>query len=292
MKKISKGSWVALVTPFTNDGKIDFKALERLVEMHIAAKTDGIVVCGTTGEAATLSLEEKMELLSAVKSQLDQKTQIMFGTGSNDTKACIQLTEKASEMGVDSVLVVTPYYNKPTQSGLIEHYKAIAATTDLPIVLYNVPGRTACNMLPKTVLELSKVKNIVAVKEASGNLEQTMQIIKNAPADFMLFSGEDALNLPIMLCGGVGTISVTANIAPKMMKRFNDLALNLDFLEARAVHFALLDAHKALFMETNPIPAKAALSSVGIINNYCRLPLSTPTDDTTNKMKEIIKTLS
>lgn len=272
-----KGSWVALVTPFKENLEIDFAAVEKLVAMHLDAGTDGILICGTTGEAVTLSFAEKAELMKRVRSLTGEKVPLMFGSGGNDTKASVELTAKAQELGADAVLVVTPYYNKPPQSGLIEHFKAVAASTSLPVVLYNVPGRTGCNMLPDTVLTLSEVSNIVAVKEASGDLGQTMEIVRRAPEGFALFSGEDALNLPIMSCGGVGAISVTANVAPKMMKKFCNAALAMDLAEARKLHYQLLDLHRNLFCETNPLPAKAALKQKGLIEDQVRLPLTRPT---------------
>lgn len=272
-----KGSWVALITPFKDNNEIDFSAFDRLVQMHLEAGTDGILICGTTGEAVTLSFAEKAELMQRVRSLTSGKVPLMFGTGANDTRVAVDLTAKAADLGADAVLVVTPYYNKPPQAGLIEHFRAVAAATRLPVVLYNVPGRTGCNMLPETVLTLAEIDNIVAVKEASGNLDQTMEIVRRAPQDFSLFSGEDALNLAIMSCGGVGAISVTANVAPKMMKQFCDAALAADIGKARDIHFRLLDLHRNLFCETNPLPTKAALKIRGFINDQARLPLTRPT---------------
>ena len=271
-----RGSWVALITPFTEDGKIDFKAFEKLVKMQMAAGTDGILICGTTGESVTLSFDEKKALMTEVRRITAGKVPIMFGTGGNNTATVVELTAKAADLGADAVLVVTPYYNKPPQEGLKIHYKAVAAATPLPVVLYNVPGRTGCNLLPDTVIDLAAEKNIVAVKEASGNLDQIMEIIRRAPAGFGVFSGDDALNLPIMACGGIGTISVTANVAPAMMKKFNDAALAGNWAEARAVHYRLLDLHRGLFIEANPLPAKAALANAGIIEDFARPPLCRP----------------
>lgn len=282
------GSYVALVTPFLEDKTVDFEAFKRLIELHMEAKTDGIVICGTTGEAATLTIEEKKELMRLTTELTQGSCKIIFGTGSNDTAAAVKLTEMAEELGADGVLVVTPYYNKPPQQGLIDHYKAVAAATNLPVILYNVPGRTGCNMLPETVLTLAEVPNIVAVKEASGILEQTMAVVKGAPKGFGVFSGEDALNYPIMACGGIGTISVTANVAPRMMKAFNDAALKEDFALARKIHYDLLDLHKNLFVETNPLPAKAALALKGLMQANCRLPLSFPTENTHRVMEKTI----
>ncbi len=286
--KISKGSWVALITPFTVNDKIDFKALTRLVDKQLQAHTDGIVICGTTGESATLSFDEKKSLMQAVKEQVGKRIPLMFGCGGNDTRAVVELTAKAAALGADCVLSVTPYYNKPPQEGLKLHFKAVAASTELPVVLYNVPGRTGCNMLPDTVLELAQIDNIVAVKEASGNLDQTMEIVRRMPDEFMLFSGEDALNLPIMACGGAGTISVTSNVAPALMKKFNDAALAQNWQEARTLHFRLLDLHHGLFVETNPLPTKAALAGLGLIEDYARLPLCRPSQKATDLMKKLI----
>ncbi|NCB37795.1 MAG: 4-hydroxy-tetrahydrodipicolinate synthase [Erysipelotrichia bacterium] len=282
-----RGSWVALVTPFTEDGKIDYKAFEKLITMQVAARTDGLLICGTTGEAVTLSFDEKKSLMQAAKELTAGKVPLMFGSGGNDTRAVADLTSKAASLGADAVLVVTPYYNKPPQDGLKIHYRAVSESTDLPVILYNVPGRTGCNMLPDTVLSLSEIPNIVAVKEASGNLEQVMEIIRRAPENFALFSGDDALNLPIMACGGVGTISVTANVAPFMMKKFNDAALSQDWQQARAIHYHLLELHRGLFVESNPLPAKAALANAGLMEDFTRPPLCRPSQKTHELMKKL-----
>jgi 4-hydroxy-tetrahydrodipicolinate synthase len=285
--KTIKGSWAALITPFTEAGEIDFTALDKLLDLHLQAQTDGLVICGTTGEAATLSFDEKKALMQAVTSKITGKIAIMLGTGSNDTRATCELTTKAADLGAESVLVVTPYYNKPPQKGLKEHFTRVAASTSLPVVLYNVPGRTGCNMSADTTLELAAVNNIVAVKEASGNLDQAMEIIRRAPAGFSLLSGEDALNLPLMACGAVGTISVTANVAPKIMKQFNDAALKGDWNTARALHFKLIELHRALFVETNPLPTKAVLANRGLIEDHARLPLCRPAQATRELLEKI-----
>lgn len=283
-----RGSWVAIITPFNKNLRIDFDAWNRLLDLHLAAGTDGIVVCGTTGEGATLELEEKRELMKIARKKTDGLINLMFGAGSNDTtQACIQASEAAS-MGADAILSVTPYYNKPPQNGLITHFKSIAEVTDLPVVLYNVPSRTGCNLLPETVAELAQVKNICGIKEASGNLEQVQQIISLVPEDFAVFSGEDALNLPIMICGAAGTISVTANVAPDLMKHFNDACKRNDWEKARSIHYKLLPLHKAMFAETNPLPAKAALSEIGLISEYTRPPLCNANSDTHKLLNKII----
>ena len=285
-----KGSWVALITPF-KDGKIDYPAVEKLLDMHLKAKTDGILVCGTTGEAVTMSFEEKKELMAYVKKHLAGRTPIMFGSGSNCTKQACELTSKAKELGADAALVVVPFYNKPTQSGLKLHYKEVAASTDLPVVLYNVPGRTGCNMTAETTLELAQIENVKAIKEASGNLDQIQEIIRKSPEGFNLLSGDDGLNFQIMASGGKGTISVTANIAPAMMKKFNDACLNGDYKTALDIHYKLLDAHRGLFVEANPIPTKAALKEMGIICDEVRLPLSLPSALTQSLVKNLITDL-
>lgn len=283
-----KGSWVALVTPFDDNFDIDFAAVEKLVEFHLKSCTDGILICGTTGESATMSFQEKSKLMNVVCGLTKGKVPIMFGTGSNDTCSSVDLTAKAESLGADAVLVVAPYYNKPPQRGIKAHFEAVAKSTKLPVVLYNVPGRTGSNMLPKTVLELALVENIVAIKEASGNLGQVMEIVQKAPRDFSLFSGEDALNLPIMACGGIGTISVTANVAPVMMKKFNDLALAGNIGAAAKVHYELLDLHRNLFCESNPLPAKAALKILGLMGDNARLPLCRPSVETEELMKKTV----
>lgn len=289
--KVKNGSWVALVTPFTASGEIDFPAVGRLIEKHLMAQTDGILICGTTGESATMSFEEKKSLMKFAVDKIAGKVPVMFGTGGNDTRTSVELTSRAADLGADCVLVVTPYYNKPPQEGLKQHFRAVAAATSLPVVLYNVPGRTGCNMLPDTVIDLAGVDNIVAVKEASGNLDQTMEIVRRAPAGFSLFSGEDALNLPIMVCGAAGTISVTANVAPAMMKKFNDAALAANWEKAREIHYRLLDMHRGLFVEANPLPAKAALASLGLCEEFARLPLCNPSHNARELMKKLIKGL-
>lgn len=271
-----KGSWVALITPFSENGNIDFNAFEKLVSMQVAAKTDGILICGTTGESVTLNFAEKKALMHECKRLTGGNMPLMFGTGGNDTRAVVELTAQAAELGADAVLVVTPYYNKPPQEGLKIHYHAVAAATELPVVLYNVPGRTGCNLQADTVIDLATIKNIVAVKEASGNLDQVMEIIRRMPDGFALFSGDDALNLPILACGGTGTISVTANVAPVMMKKFNDAALTEDWERAKTIHYRLLDLHRGLFIEANPLPAKAALANAGLIEDFTRPPLCRP----------------
>lgn len=286
-----KGSWVAIVTPFTSDLKIDFDSWNKLIDLHLTAGTDGIVVCGTTGEGATLEIEEKRELMRLAKKKCNGRAFLMLGAGSNNTSQACALASEGAAMGADAILSVTPYYNKPTQKGLVGHFKAVAEATELPVVLYNVPGRTGCNLLPETVMELSAVRNIKGIKEASGIIDQVQKLCHYFSEGFSVFSGEDALNLPIMACGACGTISVTANAAPALMKAFNDACLKGEWAKARSVHYKLLPLHRALFTETNPIPVKAALNEMGLIKDYCRLPLSNPEVSTHKLLKEIISEL-
>lgn len=267
-----EGSWVALVTPF-HDGKIDGKALDRLLDFHLEARTDGLVICGTTGESATLSADERTGLMETVARRVGGRIGLMFGTGGNQTAGAVEMTRRAKDLGAEAVLVVTPYYNKPTQAGLLAHFQAVAAATPLPVVLYNVPGRTGVNLAAATTLELAKTANIQAVKEASGNLDQIMEILARAPTGFSLLSGDDALNFAILALGGRGTISVTGNVAPRQMKACNDAALAGDWNKAREIHFGLLDLHRALFLESNPIPVKTALHLMGFLRDEFRLPL-------------------
>lgn len=285
-----RGSWTAIITPFKSDLSVDFDAWERLLDMHLTAGTDGLAICATTGEGATLTFDEKLELMNLAHKMLCGRIKIMFGAGSNNTADACVLASEAASMGADAVLSVTPYYNKPPQKGLIEHFKQVASATELPVVLYNVPGRTGCNMLPETVAELAQVKNIKGLKEASGNVDQLQKIISMVPDDFYVLSGEDALNLPLMVCGAVGTISVTSNVAPKLMKQFNDAALKGDWTKARNIHYQLLPIHRGMFVETNPLPAKAALQEMGVIEDYVRLPLCRPSAETHNLVKSLMTT--
>lgn len=289
-KNIIKGSWVALVTPF-KDSKIDFDAVKKLVELHLNAGTDGLLICGTTGEAATMSFKEKSELMKVVKDTVQGRIPLMFGTGSNNTAETEKLTSQAEELGASAVLVVCPYYNKPTQQGMQAHFRKVASATSLPVVLYNVPGRTGINMQAETALELAEISNVVAIKEASGNIPQIMEIIKKAPEGFNVLSGDDALNLPIMAVGAKGTISVTANVDPFKMKQFNDAALSSDWETARKIHYSLLDLHHGLFIESNPLPAKAALMIKGYITTEARLPLTAASDSTIEFMKNLLQRL-
>jgi len=271
---IPQGVITAIVTPFKSDLEIDFDAFERLIEFQIERNVDGIVVCGSTGESATLSHKERLALIIKAIQISNGRVPIIAGTGTNDTKATIELSTLAKSEGADALLLVAPYYNKPTQLGLLQHYLAISEQVDLPQIIYNVPGRTAVNITADTQIEIAKqCKNVVATKEASGNLEQAMNIIKSAPENFVLLSGDDALTLPLMSIGAKGIVSVLSNFAPTELKEMVQLALSGDFVKAREVHYQLLDLMQLNFIETNPVPVKAALGLMGLIEPYVRLPL-------------------
>jgi 4-hydroxy-tetrahydrodipicolinate synthase len=271
------GSFVALVTPFRG-GKVDVEKLEELVDYHVEAGTSGLVPCGTTGESATLSHEEHELVISSVVRKADGRIPVIAGTGSNSTSEAIRLTRHAKEAGADGALLITPYYNRPTQKGLFAHFEAVSRAVDIPLVLYNVPSRTGVNMLPQTVIECASLPNVVGIKEASGSIDQTVEIL--AATELTVLSGDDSLTLPLMSVGAKGVISVAANIAPKPMVDLVDLASAGDFGGARDVHFRLYPLFKALFLETNPIPVKAAMAMQGMIGPEVRLPL-VPASDTT-----------
>jgi 4-hydroxy-tetrahydrodipicolinate synthase len=280
-----KGSIVALVTPFTN-GKVDKNKLRNLVEFQIKNGTSGIVPCGTTGESPTLDNEEHIEVIKICVEAARKRVPVIAGTGSNSTAEAIALTQHAEKVGADGALVVTPYYNKPTQKGLYYHFKAIAESTDIPIILYNIEGRTARNIETETVAKLYKVcKNIIGVKEASGSLEQVKAVRQACGPDFIILSGDDALTLPIMELGGLGVISVVANIVPEdvitMINAFNAG----DKKTAQALNAKLQPLVKSMFIETNPIPVKTAMSLLGLCSAELRLPLCEMDDDNIEKLK-------
>ncbi len=272
MNNIFKGSGVALVTPFNEDKSIDFDGLRRLVRLQIEGKTDFLVVQGTTGESPVLTWEEKLKVLEAVKTENQGRLKIVFGVGGNNTVA-IGETFKSLPSGIDGILSVSPYYNKPTQHGIIEHYKYIAACTDLPIILYNVPGRTGSNMLAETTLELAKIDNIVAMKEASGNMEQIMELVRLKPAGFDILSGDDAITMPLIAVGVSGVISVVANAFPEKFNKMVHASLNENLKEARKEHYDLLPITKMLFEEGNPAGVKVALEYRNVMHANLRLPL-------------------
>jgi len=283
-----EGSFVAIVTPFKN-GKVDAKALKDLIEFHIENGTNGIVPCGTTGESATLSHHEHEEVIRIAVETCRGRVPVLAGTGSNATHEAIELTLSAQKLGADGALLITPYYNKPTQEGLYQHFVAVAKETRLPIVLYNVPSRTSINMLPETVARLSKIENIVGIKEASGNLVQVSEIIQSCGTDFEVISGEDALTWPILALGGKGVISVTANLVPEKLSKLCKAALKGDMAIARSLHYELLKLNDVMFIETNPIPVKAALVIMGRIDNEFRAPLCPPSDQNLSTLKSVLQ---
>lgn len=287
-KALFQGSMVALVTPFQN-GKVDEKALRDLVDWHIAEGTDALVPCGTTGESATLDYEEHDQVIAIVIEQTKKRVPVVAGTGSNSTREAVELTRHAKELGADASLQVTPYYNKPTQEGLYRHFKAIAETVDLPVILYNVPGRTAVNLLPETVARLSKVRNIVGIKEACGNLDQIRKLIQLCGPDFIVLSGEDAQNLEIMEAGGRGMISVTANVVPSQLARMWNLFSAGKKREAKKIHEEILPLHQAMFYETNPIPVKTALGLMGKCSPEMRLPLCEMGRENQERLVKVLK---
>ena len=268
------GSMVALVTPMQVDGSLDWAALDALVEWHIEEGTNAIVAMGTTGESATLDFNEHMAVVRRVVELVAGRIPVVAGTGANSTSEAIELTQAAKDAKADACLLVTPYYNKPTQEGLYLHPKAIAEAVAIPQMLYNVPGRTACDMLAETALRLSHISNIVAIKEATGDLERARAIIERAPADFFVYSGDDATAVELILMGGKGDISVTANVAPRLVAQMNHLALAGKAHEAREINERLMPVHDAMFVEANPIPVKWALAEMGKIPRGIRLPLT------------------
>jgi 4-hydroxy-tetrahydrodipicolinate synthase len=283
-----KGSMVALVTPF-KAGTVDDEGLRRLVEFQISNGTDVLCPCGTTGESATLSLEEHERVIQITIQAAAGRVPVMAGTGSNNTEEAIRLSRHAKKAGAAGCLLITPYYNRPTQEGLYLHFAKVAGAVEIPIVLYNVPGRTGVNMLPETIERLAKIPSIVGIKEASGSLEQVSQIINRCGEDFAVISGDDANTLPMMAVGGAGAISVTANIAPALCSSMIRAVQAGDWPEARRIHHRLLPLHNAMFLQTNPIPVKTAIGMMGIVSGEVRLPLCPMPDDLNAKLRAILK---
>ncbi len=267
-----KGSIVAIVTPF-NNGQVDFEKLRELVEFQIQGGTDAIVPCGTTGEASTLDYDEHMDVIKTVIDQVKKRVPVIAGTGSNSTAEAIELSQKAKDAGADGVLLVTPYYNKPTQEGLVRHYTAIGDAVAIPQILYNVPGRTGVNMLPETVARLAPNKNIVAIKEATGSLQQASEILALCGNKIDVLCGDDFITFPMMACGAKGVISVLANIMPKAVADLTDAFYAGDLEKARQLHLYTLKIGNAMFIESNPIPVKTALGLMGKCSDEVRLPL-------------------
>jgi 4-hydroxy-tetrahydrodipicolinate synthase len=269
-----KGSLVAIVTPMQEDGSLDLAAFRALIEFHITEGTDAIVVVGTTGESPTVNVEEHELLISEAVKYSAKRIPIIAGTGANSTKEAIELATFSKKAGADASLTVVPYYNKPTQEGLYQHFKAIAEAVDMPHILYNVPGRTGVDMSNDTVLRLAQIGNIVGIKDATGGIERGSDLLQRAPKDFAIYSGDDASTLALMLLGAHGTISVTANVAPRLMHEMCTAALNGEVARAREINFRLLGLHRHLFVEANPIPVKWAVARMGKMKNNLRLPLT------------------
>ena len=268
-----KGSIVAIVTPMQADGSLDFPGLCRLIDWHIAEGTDGIVIVGTTGESSTVSVEEHCALVKAAVEHTAGRIPIIAGTGGNSTAEAIKLTAYAKEVGADAALLVVPYYNRPTQEGMYQHFKAIALAVDLPIILYNVPGRTVADMSNETIVRLAAIPNIVGVKDATGNLGRGIDLLRLVPAGFAVYSGDDPSAMALMLCGGQGNISVTANVAPRAMHALCVAAMSGQIGAAIALNNAVFPLHQKLFVEPNPVPVKWAMQEMGLIGAGIRLPL-------------------
>ena len=289
MTKLFTGAITALVTPFQEDGKIDVESLKKLVHFQIKNNINGIVPCGTTGETPTLDEDEYRLVIETVVKETNGRVPIIAGAGSNDTHKAIHHSQIAKEAGADGLLHVTPYYNKPTPAGLLAHFKAIAKAVDLPIILYNVPGRTGSNVSAGTTIKISKeVPQVVAVKEASGNIQQMMEIVAGVSPSFSVLSGDDAFTLPLMAVGGVGIISVASNEIPKVMSDLTKAALMGDWDQARKLHYKWLDLMNINFIESNPIPVKTALALMGKIKEVFRLPLVGMDEKNKEKLKEVL----
>ncbi len=283
-----KGSMVAIVTPFSNEGTFDEERYRQLIEFQIENGTDVIVPCGTTGESATVDVAEHARIIEVCIDQVKKRVPVVAGTGANATAEAIELSKKAKKMGADGVLLVCPYYNKPSQEGVYRHYKAIAEAVALPQILYNVPGRTGINMSAATTCRLAEIDNIVAIKEASGDLIQVSEIIANAGDKIDVISGDDFLTFPMMACGAVGVISVSANIVPAQVKAMVQATFDGRYDDARKLHLDLLDLHSAMFIEANPVPVKTSLSLMGKIDAGVRLPLVEMTQGNLDTLKNVL----
>lgn len=283
------GSMVAIITPFDAEGNFDEESYRQLIEFQIENGTDVIVPCGTTGESATLNYEEHNQVIKTCIEQVNKRVPVIAGTGSNATVEAIEISQHAKEMGADGILLVSPYYNKPSQEGLFQHYKALAENVALPQVLYNVPGRTGMNMTAATTIRLAEFNNIVAIKEASGDLTQASEIIAAAGDKIDVLSGDDFLTLPLMACGAKGIISVTANIMPKQVKAMVTSIQNGQWEDAREQHLQLLDVHQAMFIESNPVPVKTSAALMGKCQADVRLPLVAMGEATLEKLQTVLR---
>ena len=283
-----RGSIVALITPMLPDGKVDYPALRKLIDWHIAEGTDCIGVVGTTGESPTVNVQEHCEIIRVSVAQAAGRVPIMAGCGANSTAEAIELAKFAKSVGADCQLQVVPYYNKPTQEGQYLHFKAIAEAVDLPLVLYNVPGRSVADMAHDTVVRLAQVPGVVGIKEATGNIERAQWLIREAPPGFSIYSGDDPTAVALMLCGGHGNVSVTANIAPRLMHELCMAAIAQDVAAAMAIQMKLLPLHKALFVESNPIPVKWAAARMGLCQAALRLPLTQLTAGNQSQLESVM----
>ncbi len=292
MNNIFRGLGIALITPFIEEGAVDYESLSRLIDYQLDNGADFLCILATTGETPCLSLAERAQIKSAIVRQVDGRVPILMGCGGNNTAAVVEELKNGDFSGIDGILSVCPYYNKPSQEGLYQHFKAIAAATELPVVLYNVPGRTGINLKPETTCRLARdCKNIVAIKEASGSLEQVDEIIKYKPNDFEVISGDDALTFPMIACGAVGVISVIGNALPKEFSRMIRLEFNGEFEAAQKIHHKFTDLYSLLFVDGNPAGVKALLTEMGFIKNQLRLPLVPTRVTTLQKISSIIKEL-
>jgi 4-hydroxy-tetrahydrodipicolinate synthase len=285
------GCGTALVTPFTSDGRVDEPAVKRLARRQIEEGIHFLVPCGTTGESPTLSAEERRRIVELVVEQADGKVPVLAGAGGYDTREVIEAVTDMAGAGANGILSVTPYYNKPTQEGVYQHYRAIAGSTSLPLIVYNVPGRTGCNVEPATLARLTEVSNIVGVKEASGNMTQICEVCRVVPREFLVLSGDDAITLPVMAVGGVGVISVAANEVPGEMARMVEAVERNDWAGARALHTRLLPLMLANFVESNPIPVKAVMARLGLLTEVYRLPMVPPAEQTRRRLERVLADL-
>lgn len=281
----------AMVTPFHEDGSVNYEGAAELARHLVANGSDGLVVAGSTGEAATMTAEEKLKLFEVVLEAVGDRASVIAGTGSNDTMATVRFTQAAEKVGVHGALVVGPYYNKPTQEGFYQHFKTIAEATSLPIMLYNVPGRTASNIAPETVARLAEIPNIVAIKEASGNIEQATEIIRVTPADFKVYSGDDAMTLPLLAVGGEGIVSVAGHVVGNQIQAMIQAFLAGDIKKAQEINLSILPVFKAMFIVTNPIPVKTSVGLLGLPAGPLRLPLTAADDAVVAKLKAVLATI-
>jgi 4-hydroxy-tetrahydrodipicolinate synthase len=291
MRATFTGVGTALVTPFTKSGALDEAAVRRLARRQVDAGVHVLVPCGTTGETPTLSAAERARIVEIVTEEAEGRSLVLAGAGGYDTREVIHAAEEMGRAGANGLLSVTPYYNKPTPEGLYQHYKAIAESTSLPIIVYNVPGRTGCNVDPATLARLATIKNIVGVKEASGNMTQMAEVVRAVPDDFLVLSGDDALTLPLMAIGGHGIISVASNEIPAEMSRMVELAERGDFAGARALHTRLLPLLQINFIESNPIPVKSAMATMGLLEEVFRLPMVPPRPASKQKIEAVLQQL-